>query len=147
MNLNKKSRRLDMFKKGLWMGVFMVSLALTGTVEGKDRYGQALPKGVEVVKLKEIVENPKAYKGKEVVLEGNFGGVCSDGEDFYFKEGLEIVEVVPKDFPMPKFKKGKAIRVYGVVKSIEKKEKEEKGKEKGEEHNEVTIEAKGVEAR
>lgn len=145
--MSNKLRRSDMFKKGLLFGILMFSLALTATVEGKDRYGQAVPKGAEVVKLKEIVENPKAYKGKEVVLEGNFGGVCSDGEDFYFKEGLEIVEVVPKDFPMPRFSKGKPIRVYGVVKSIEKKEREEKGKEKEEEHKEVTIEAKGVEAR
>lgn len=145
--MSNKLRRSDMFKKGLLLGVFMVSLALTGTVEGKERYGQVMPVNLEVVKLKEILENPKVYKGKEVVLEGNFGGVCSDGEDFYFKEGLEIVEVVPKGFPMPKFKKGKSIRVYGVVKSIEKKEKEEKGKEKEEEHKEVTIEAKGVEAR
>lgn len=136
-----------MFKRSLCIGIFMVSVALTGIVEGADQYGQAAPEGVGVVKLKEIVENPKAYKGKEVALEGNFGGICSDGEDFYFKEGLEIVEVVPKGFPMPRFNKGKPIRVYGVVKSIEKKEKEEKGKEKGEEHNEVSIEAKGVEVR
>lgn len=137
-----------MFKTGFLVVVFVaVTLALTGCGKNKVWYGEAIPDNVKVVKLKAVLEAPKEYEDKEVVLEGNFGGVCSTScaTDFNYKEGLERVEVYPKGFATPKLDKGKPIRVYGVVRSIEKKT--ESKEEKEEERHEVYIEAKGVEVR
>lgn len=129
-----------MVKKNISTMVFLaVILTFVGCRKGKSQYGQAIPDKVGVVKLKEITENPGQYKDKEVVLEGNFGGVCC-ATDFNYKEGLEMVEVYPKDFPNPKLDKGKPVRIYGIVRSIVKKG------ESGEEHQ-VYIEAKGVKAK
>ena len=125
-----------------------MTLTLLGWDKGKTRFGETIPDSVEVVKLEEILKNPQEYKDKEVVLEGNYGNYCC-ASDFVYKEGLEAVEVYPKGFPTPKLKMGTPIKVYGIVRSIEKKAeaKEAKEKEEEEEHHEVYIEAKGVEAK
>lgn len=128
-----------MFKRVLCLAI--AYLTITGIATATDRFGLAVPGNLQAVKLEEILKNPDAYKGKDVLVEGHFNGVCSDGEDFYFKEGFETVEVVPKDFPVPRLKKGNPIRVYGIVK------KKESGKEKEEVEHEIKIEAKGVETK
>lgn len=134
-----------MLKRSILIVAFLVvTLTLAGCGKGKARYGEAIPNNVEVVKLKVILENPDAYKGKEVVLEGNFGGVCCPSS-FNYKEGLEMVEVYPQGFSNPKLDRGKPIRVYGVVRSIEKKVESKKG-EKEEQHK-IHIEGKGVETK
>lgn len=128
----------------LVMLLLITTLTLVGWGQGKSRYGEIIPDTVKVVKLKEILQNPKEYKDKEVVLEGNFGGVCC-ATDFKYKEGLDMVEVYPKGFSNPKLVIGKPIRLYGIVRSIEKSVKSEAETE--EEHHEVYIEAKGVEVK
>jgi len=136
-----------MIKRGILVVLFLaVALTLVGCGKGKVRYGEAIPGSVKVVKLKEILRNPQVYKNKEVVLEGNYGIYCCPS-DFLYKEGLESVEIYPKGFPTPKLDKGKPIRVYGIVRSIEKRTKSEEKEEKEEEHHEVYIEAKGVEVK
>lgn len=131
----------------LVMLLLITTLTLVGWGKGKAHYGEIIPDTVKVVKLKEILENPKQYKDKEVVLEGNFCGVCC-ATDFKYKEGLDMVEVYPKGFSNPKLVMGKPIRLYGIVRSIEKGVKSEaESEEKEEEHHEVYIEAKGVEVK
>ena len=136
-----------MFKKGvLVLLVLSTTLMLIGWGKGKSGYGEAIPNNIKVVKLEKILQNPKEYKDKEVILEGNYGNYCC-ASDFVYKEGLEAIEVYPKGFPTPKLDRGKPIRVYGIVRSVEKAvESKEKSKEQ-EEHHEVYIEAKGVETR
>lgn len=130
---------VDMIKR-IFIVIFAITLVVTGIavglveVEGKTKYGKPIPDNIKVVKLKEILKNPKEYKNKEIVLEGNFAGICC-ATDFNYKEGIEMLEVYPKGFPVPKLDKGKPIRVYGIVKTIEK------------EHIEIYIEAKGVEVK
>lgn len=140
-----------MFKRGILLtGLLVITLVFVGCGKGKVRYGESAPNNVKVVKLEEILQNPKEYKDKEVVLEGNYGNYCC-ASDFVYKEGLETIEVYAKGFPTPKLDRGKPIRVYGIVRSIEKKTESEKGEEgeekKEEEHHEVYIEAKGVEIK
>lgn len=137
-----------MLKRGILLtGLLVMTLVLVGGGEGKSGYGEAIPNNIKVVKLEKILENPKEYKDKEVVLEGNYGNYCC-ASDFVYKEGLETIEVYPKGFPTPKLDRGTPIRVYGIVRSIEKKAESEEGeKKKEEEHHEVYIEAKGVETR
>lgn len=137
-----------MIKRGILVALLLImTLALVGWGKGKTRYGEIIPDNVKVVKLKTILDNPKEYKDREVVLEGNFGGVCC-ATDFKYKEGLDMVEVYPKGFSNPKLVVGKLIRLYGIVRSIEKNVKSEaEAEEKEEEHHEVYIEAKGVEVK
>lgn len=136
-----------MIKRGtLVMLLLITTLTLVGWGQGKSRYGEIIPDTVKVVKLKEVLENPKEYKDKAVVLDGNFGGVCC-ATDFKYKEGLDMVEVYPKGFSNPKLVMGKPIRLYGIVRSIEKKTESKEEGEKEEEHHEVYIEAKGVEVK
>lgn len=128
----------------------LLAVTWTLTAWAKARFGEAVPGNIEVVKLKGILENPEKYKDKEVVLEGNYGNYCC-ASDFVYKEGVDAVEVYPTGFPTPKLDRGKPIRIYGIVRSIEKKagyeEKTENREEKEEEHHEVYIEAKGVEVK
>ena len=142
----KKLGGVTMIKRDVLVAMFLaVVLALAGCGKGKVRYGEAIPDNVKVVKLKEIVDNPEQYKGREVVLEGNFNGACCP-TDFNYKEGLEGCEVYPQGFSNPKLDKGKPIKVYGIVRSIQKKTgDDDEGKE--EKQHEIYIEAKGVEVK
>ncbi len=132
-----------MRKSILYLMVMVIIIMLIGFVEGKARYGEAVPKNSKVVKLKEILEHPDIYKDKEVVLEGNYGNYCC-ASDFVYKEGIEAFEVYPKGFPMPKLERGKPIKIYGIVRSIEK---DTKTKQDEEGTYEVYIEAKGMEIK
>jgi len=113
-----------------WVVIFVI-LSLIGCSKPRVHYGEAIPGKVAIVKLKEIVEHPGEYKDKEVVLEGNFAGSCCT-TDFFYKEGLEMIEVYPQDFSNPELDMGKPIRVYGIVRGMEKTKS-------------VYLEAKGVE--
>jgi hypothetical protein len=136
-----------MIKRSSLVVVFLaVTLASAGCGKGKVRYGEAIPGSLELVKLKQIIEAPDVYKDKEVVLEGNYGSYCCPS-DFSYKEGTEAMEVAPKGFPTPRLDRGEPVRIYGIVRSIEKKAEPGEGEEKEEDHNEVYIEAKGVEVR
>ena len=96
------------------------------------QYGERIPGDMPIVKLKDIASNAKAFKDKEVLLAGNYGGVCCPS-DFTYKEGLEGVEVTPKGFASPNVDTGKPMRLYAVVRL---------GKQ-----GEFFLEAKGVELR
>lgn len=129
-----------MIKRGILLVIFLaITLILAGCSEGKVRYGEAISKNVKVVKLKEIMKNLEGYKDHKVMLEGNFGGACCS-TDFFYKEGLEMVEVYPKGFLNPKLKIGNPIRIYGIVKVIERKINLKK-------NYIIYLEAKGVEVR
>lgn len=135
-----------MARKNVLAVMFLAAtLVLTGNAQAKNQYGQAIPKDVKVVKLTDILEHSAEYQNKEVVLEGNYGGYCC-ASDFLYKEGIDGVEIYPQGFPTPKLIVGKPIKVYGIVRAINKKAEFEE-EEKEEEHHEVYIEAKGVEAK
>lgn len=127
------------------MMFLVVIMTLTGYVEGKAQYGEAIPGNVKVVHLKEILAHPDKYKDKEVALEGNYGNYCC-ASDFVYKEGIDAVEVYPQRFPTPKLKRGKPIRVYGIVRSVKKGAGLKEG-EGEKDVREIYIEAKGVEIR
>jgi hypothetical protein len=82
--------------------------------------GQPIPKDASTVKLAEILKTPDKYKGKEVVLQGNYGSMCC-ATDFNYKEGLDGIEISAGDFDdWKKIKKGAPIRVYGKINVIER---------------------------
>lgn len=134
-----------MFKRGILVVMFLsATLISVGCAQAKNQYGQTIPHQVKVIKLKDILEHSSDYKNKEVVLEGNYGGYCC-ASDFLYKEGVEGVEVYPQGFPTPKLVVGKPIKIYGIVRSMDKKT--EPQEEKEDEHHEIHIEAKGVEVK
>lgn len=114
----------------------------------QSQLGLPIPASIAEVKLQDLAKNPSAYKDREVVLDLNYGSYCCP-DDFSCKQGMEAVEVVPKGFASPKSETGKPVRIYGVLRlgaheEGEKKEAGEKKEEKGEEHHDYYIEAKGV---
>lgn len=115
------------------------------TLSAQQRWGDAIDPKAPKVTLAEIVAKPDLYAGKMVVVDGTHGGACTDGEDFYFKDKFEIIEVAPPNPKVMELKKGTRVRLYGVVKVRHKtSEKAEKGgREAGE--ADVRITAKGVE--
>lgn len=116
--------------------IFSLSL-LTSFSAIAEQMGQAIPKNVPQVKLAEILKSPAKYKGKEVVLQGNYGSRCC-ATDFNYKEGLDGIEITPSGFDnWQNLKKGTPIKVYGLVNVIERG-----GGEKI-----VHMEAKGMESK
>ena len=109
------------------------------------RYGKPIPSDIPKATLAGILNDPAAFKNREVVLDLSYGSYCCP-DDSTCKEGLEGVEVVPEGFPSVKAKTGRPVRVYGTVRVGNRPEEhEEAGKEKAtEEHHVVYIEAKGV---
>ncbi len=106
-------------KKIIKTAVLTLSI-LTSLNAFADQMGQAVPKNVPQVKLAEILKTPTKYKGKEVVLQGNYGSKCC-ADDFNYKEGLDGIEVSPQGFDnWQSLKKGTPIKIYGVVNVIER---------------------------
>ena len=119
-------------------------LVFAGCGKKGGQLGQEIPGNIQAVKLKDIVNNPQEYKDKEVVLVGNFGGAdCA--EDFIYKEGLDMVEARPRGFKNPKANKGKPIKLYGLVRVVERGVINDEGSEEA--SYEVYIDAKGVEIK
>lgn len=99
--------------------VFSLSL-ITSISAFAEQMGKAIPKDAQQVKLAEILKSPAKYKGKEVVLQGNYGSKCC-ADDFNYKEGLDGIEISPSGFDnWQHLKKGTPIKVYGVVNVIER---------------------------
>lgn len=99
----------------------ILSLSLLTSLNAfAEQFGQAIPKNATHIKLAEIMKTPAKYKGKEVVLQGNYGSMCC-ASDFNYKEGLDGVEVSPKGFEgWQNLKKGTPVKIYGVVDVIER---------------------------
>lgn len=68
------------------------------------------------VSLGELVKNPVAYAGKSVTVSGRFAGMCADGADFYFKDKLDTIEVIPPADGLPQgVVLGTPLKVQGKV--------------------------------
>lgn len=96
------------------LGLFVNSVAHA------EQMGKALPKSTEPTKLSEILKSPKKFKGKEVVLQGNYAARCC-ATDFIYKEGLDSIEISPKGFKeWETLKRGTPVRVFGTINVIER---------------------------
>lgn len=75
-----------------------------------------LDPAIPEVSLGELVKNPVAYAGKSVTVSGRFAGMCADGADFYFKDKLDIIEVIPPTDGLPQgVVIGTPLKVQGKV--------------------------------
>lgn len=83
-----------------------------------DKHSQnaQLDPALPVITMSDLVKHPGKYAGKTVTVTGLFGGMCSDGTDFYFKDKLELIEVYPPAEGMPSdIVIGTPLKVQGVV--------------------------------
>lgn len=101
----------------------------------KTEFGQPIPADGTEAKLADIMQNPAAYKNREVVLTGNYAGHCCP-TDFNYKEGVYGVECYYPGFEVPETKLGRPVKIYGVVQVRQ---------EEGAKEAQVHLEAKGVE--
>lgn len=75
-----------------------------------------LDPAIPEVSLSELVKNPAPYAGKSVTVSGRFAGICGDGADFFFKDKLDIIEVIPPADGLPQgVVIGTPLKVQGKV--------------------------------
>lgn len=115
-------------------GIALALMFAAGCMQ-KTELGQPIPANATPAKLADIMENPVAYKGREVVLTGNYAGHCCP-TDFNYKEGVHAVECYYPGFKVPETKPGRPVKIYGVVQVRQ---------EEGAKEPQVHVEAKGVE--
>jgi hypothetical protein len=102
--------------------VFVVAIL---TVAGCDRRGEraglgvAIPAGSEHVKLADIMENPAAYNGRNVVMKGTISGQCPSLCEFLLRDGVHKATIFPQGYKFPKLTVGKPVTVYAQVTSGE----------------------------
>ena len=77
--------------------------------------GLKIPADKEATSLSELLKKPEDYHQKKVLLEGVFAGACLSLCKFTYREGKDVITVYPRDFKLPKIKKGQRIRVYAEV--------------------------------
>lgn len=125
--------------------VILLAGLLSCSKEGKEAIGVPIDPNAPVVQMAELLKNPKTYEGKIIVMEGQMSDICADGEDFFFKDRFDLIEVIPPKEGMPaKSNLGSPLRVYGRV-LIKEESSEEEGAEGHEKTAEVKLEAKGLE--
>lgn len=102
------------------------------------RFGSPIDPKAPKVTLAQLIAKPDVYEGKDVVVEGQFGGACGDG-DMFFKDKFDMIEADPPTSKVIGLKKGTKIRLFGLVKvrrtsGAKEDEKAEAGEKKNAEH-------------
>lgn len=125
--------------KNIVTGVVVAGIALglmfvAGCSQKTELLGQPIPANATAAKLSDIMQNPAAFKNKEVVLTGNYAGHCCP-DDFNYKEGVHAVECYYRGFKVPETKPGRSVKIYGVVQVKQ---------EEGAKEPQVHLEAKGA---
>ena len=130
------------------LSLIAITLSLIlGFVTGcsdKDTQQTQLDPNLPVIAMSDLVKNAEQYTGKTITVTGRFGGMCADGEDFYFKDKLDLIEVIPPAEGLPDDTViGTPLKVQGVVlvQGEHEEEGEEKHEEGGESESEVKIQA------
>lgn len=103
---------------------------------------------VPVITLSELVKNAEQFAGKAIIVTGRFGGMCADGADFYFKDKLDIIEVIPPAEGLPTdVVIGTPLMIQGLV--VVRRERKEEGSEErhaegGAAESEVKVQARVI---
>lgn len=68
------------------------------------------------VSLSDLVKDADRFAGQSITVTGRFGGMCADGADFYFKDKLDLIEVIPPPEGLPDgVVIGTPLKIRGVV--------------------------------
>jgi len=120
----------------LFSGAFLIGCSEQNNSQAK------LDANAPVIAMADLVKQSENYNGKTITVTGRFGGMCSDGADFYFKDKLDLIEVIPPESGMPSdIIMGTPLKIQGVVMLRGEHEEEEKETHnKQQEHEEGDIE-------
>lgn len=124
--------------------ILSLSLGFISGCSDNDIPQAKLDPNLPVIAMSDLVKQADNYTGKTITITGRFGGMCADGEDFYFKDKLDLIEVIPPASGMPDdIVIGTPLKIQGevLVRSEHEEEGEEKHEEGGEPEPEVKIQA------
>ena len=116
----------------------------SSSVEEYKLLGVKPDSSVPKMKLEQLLKTAGDFKGKNVVLEGVYGGACGDG-DYYFKDKFDMIEFsLDQGSDIEKLKIGTPMRLYGrvIVHVSGKKESKEENEDR---EATISVEGKGVE--
>jgi uncharacterized protein YdeI (BOF family) len=101
---------------GAFMALVMTVVAASATA-GPAQYGATPPDTAQTAKLSDVIKNADSYSDRTIVATGLFYGTDADGDDFYLKDGADIIEVAPPDGTrlMTDIKANTPVAVYGKV--------------------------------
>lgn len=109
--------------KYLTLGLLLAAVAalVVGCGGGKagaktDSYGKAIPTDMAVTTAKEILDNPEAWEGKDVLVAGTITSECPSGGWIWVKDetGQIYVNMHPTNVFIPQHVNGK-VRAMGKV--------------------------------
>lgn len=109
--------------KYLTLGLLLIAVAalVVGCGGGKagtktDSYGKAIPTDMAVTSAKEILDNPTAWEGKDVLVAGTITSECPSGGWIWVKDetGQIYVNMHPTNVFIPQRVNGK-VRAMGKV--------------------------------
>ncbi|MEO0117149.1 MAG: hypothetical protein ABIK97_06400 [candidate division WOR-3 bacterium] len=82
----------------------------------KDRYGKEIPQNLSPIPIKEILNSPKEYQNKDILITGKIVAECGSGCWFFIKDetGQIYVDLAPSKFAIPQ-RIGKEVIVYGKL--------------------------------
>jgi len=127
---------------------FTALLALLVGCSDKNETQNKLDPGLPVIAMTDLIKDSDQYKGKTITVTGRFGGMCADGADFYFKDKLDLIEVIPPAAGLPSdVIMGTPLKIQGVVMvraEHEEEEEEDEHHEEGEIEPEVKIQARFI---
>lgn len=106
-------------KKILLLCLLLAALLAAGCAG--EEAAVSIPAGMERTRLADILENPSAYDGKKVLLEGVVGRGCLSCPDFPYQEGVDTIQIFVRDFSRPALRAGQPVRVYAEVEAGEER--------------------------
>jgi len=126
------------YKTQIILALFSAFTLLTGSLltgcSDQSNTQEKLDASLPVIAMADLVKQSEQYKGKTVIVTGRFGGMCADGADFYFKDKLDLIEVIPPASGLPSgIIIGTPLKIQGVVMVRGENEDEHNEKEEHEE--------------
>lgn len=83
------------------------------------KLGVDIPADEPVVRLATVMENPDAYDGRKVVMQGIVSGQCAALCEFFMLDGGDTATIYPQGFKFPKLERGRNVTIYAQITSGE----------------------------
>ena len=101
---------------GLVPVLFFILISFNSSLARAElRLGVDIPADATVIKLQTVVDDPAAWDGKTIVMQGLVSGQCASLCEFFFRDGLHTATIYPQGFKFPKLKRGKPVTIYTQV--------------------------------
>ena len=125
---------------------FLLALGPLSVIAAENPSPAASPTAPAVVSLSELIKDADRFAGQSVTITGRFGGMCADGADFYFKDKLDLIEVIPPPEALPDdVVIGTPLKIHGVVLVRAAHEDAQEHDEDGDEESDIKVRASAIE--